>query len=289
MPLTPNGTAYTLYSAPIAGTGAGTCRWGIADAHLGDTGIPTILYAHGANGDSKQFQDLAAWAEMRNWLIDNGWLWIEGSGGGTQSWGNDNARNAYVAYLDHVAGVLDIGDVVPLGRSMGGLVSYWLYSQSSIKDQCVGLIVNSGVTSMAAAGPYFGLPLWQAFGTTTLDDFLVASADYDPLGFDVDLWDGLNILELVGTADTTVPPDDHAYAIRALWEGHPAMDLLTVRQSGDHSASNGCYHEVGSMTAFLNLVTGVTPPLPGTIFRRRAAYYIGPDMLRYPLVVTTSS
>lgn len=124
MPNTSNGTAYTTYTATPSG--AGQILW--AKPNTATTDIPIVLYLHGANGGYNQFTTLSAWSGLRDWLIDNGWGWIEGAGGGAQPWGNAASRAAYRAAFDHVDARLDIGPVVILARSMGGLVGHWLFT-----------------------------------------------------------------------------------------------------------------------------------------------------------------
>lgn len=268
MPTTATGTAYTITTS--TSTGYGTCLVAVADAHASDADVPTILYAHGASGSYNQFMTLAAWTELRDWLIDNGCAIVEGGGGltdsaGAQNWGNANARLAYVAYLAWAAGIIDVGPVVPLGRSMGGVVAPWLYLSSSIASQCVGLIVNSGVqtlsygtvsdanTDLRPSGQYFGSAIQAAYGAGSYGAFVTASHDHDPMNFDPALWDDAVVLQLVGDADTTVSPSTRgAYPLRALYAGRPTVDLLDVRSGGDHSGTNGSYLQVAAQTAFLS-------------------------------------
>lgn len=288
MPTTPNGTAYTTFSATVAG--ADTVRWAVADETAEDSNIPVVLYAHGSGGASNQFETLAAWAGLRNWLIDNGWAWIEGLGGGNKSWGNAAARTAYENSYLHVAGILDLGAVVPLGRSMGGVVASWLYTESTvIEPVSVGCIINSGVQSLAAwyeAG-IDQAAVMAAFNADNESEFYSNIAGFDPLTRPASLWDGKNVIQLVGTADTTVPPGDHGYAMRAHYSGRPTIDDLDVRVGGDHSATNGSYLETDAMTTFLMEVTGTTPPPPGPrlFYRNVARYWIDNDLNRRAIQV----
>lgn len=286
MPITQNGTAYTVYSSTE--TGYGTAYYAVSDAAKNNSDIPTILYAHGAQGASNQFATLPAWQGLRDWLIDGGCAWIEGGGGitdadGAQGWGNAGSRAAYVAYLNWAAGLIDIGPVVPLGRSMGGLVAPWLYLSSSIASLCVGLIVNSGVQTLTygelnsivlnpdlpandpgqtsypprlsrrPTGQYFSPKIWEAYGATDFASFSEAAHDYDPMNFDPALWNGKKVLQLVGDKDYTATPEVRgAYPLREVYAGRPAVDLLDVRIGGDHSGTNGSYLQVAPMTAFLS-------------------------------------
>jgi pimeloyl-ACP methyl ester carboxylesterase len=288
MPTTPNGTVYTVYSATV--TDAGTVKWGVADAAAGTANIPAILYCHGSGGASNQFETLSAWTGLRNWLMDNGFAWIEGTGGGTKSWGNEAARIAYDTSYAHVAGVLDLGPVIPLGRSMGGVVAQYLFTQSPVvAPACVGAIINSGVQSLAAwyeAGIDQPAVL-SAYGATDSASFYAAIEGYEPLDFPATAWAGKKIIQLVGDSDTTVPAEDHGLAMRAHYAGQPSLDLLDIRAGGDHSATNGSYLEVDDMVAFISQAMGWVAPEPETLYfyRSRARYYIGDDLRRYALAM----
>ncbi|NKR75862.1 alpha/beta hydrolase [Rhodococcus hoagii] len=278
MPATSSGTSYTVYTS--AGTGYGTAAYAVADAHKNDTDIPTILYTHGAGGAYNQFATLAAWSGLRDWIIDHGGAWVEGSGGLTEAagqgnWGNTGARAAYVAYLEWAATKIDIGPVIPLGRSMGGVIAPWLYLRSPIASQCAGMIVSSGVQTLTygtrdsvngalkPTGQYFGQAILDAYGAADYAEFVTKSADFDPMNFMPSLWDGKKVLQLVGTADATVPRAVRgADPLRAIYSGRLSDDRFDVREGGDHSQGNGTYLQVSAMTAFLTDIAfaNVGPP-----------------------------
>lgn len=261
MPTTPNGTLYTVgtLSDPVAGT----VVYGYPDGHAPD--MVTLLYAHGAGGAANQFAALAAWTGLRNALIDAGAGWIESTGGGDRSWGNDAARAAYVRAHEMVAAIIDLGQIIVLGRSMGGLVAQWLYTQSNIPNM-VGLIINSGVQDIVA---YYDDntdtgrgQMRAAWGATDSATFYAAVAGKNPVEWDPSLWAGKHVHQLVGSLDTTVPPTRHAYPMRARYAGQPETDVLTVRQGGDHGQTNGAYLEVDAMMQFIGSVADLTPPAP---------------------------
>jgi pimeloyl-ACP methyl ester carboxylesterase len=284
VPSTAAGTAYTVFT-DSSDPDAGTARWAYRDSLEGASNIPTILYLHGAGAGSNQFETLTAWTTLRNWLIDNGWAWIEGTGGGTQPWGNAASRTAYRATFDIADAEFDIGPLVILARSMGGLAGHWLFTQDPvIKVRSVGFIGNSEVANLAAA---YASGNWTdamraAYGVSTDVGFASASEGFDPLLFSASLWAGKKVLEIVGTADTTVPRADHGLAMRTHWAGQPALDLLTTRSGGDHSGTNGSYLEVDAMTAFLLEVTGEAPepPPPPRMFRVAKRYIIDSSGVR---------
>lgn len=271
MPTTASGTAYTVHSTALSG--AGTCYWAVADSRAASAGIPTILYAHGSGGAGNQFATLAAWQGLRDWLIDNGWAWVEGDGGGGSSWGNPDSRAAYLDYLAHVETQIATGPVVLLGRSMGGLVTAWLYTHSERAGTFAGWINNSGVSTLfegltdgsggaltKSTGRYFGSALWAAWGASDYDGWAAAVAadgQAAPEQYAPAVWTNKKVLCCYGDADTTVPWSSRgASVLRTLWSGLPSVDLVSVRPGGDHTSTNGSYLDVGPMTAFL---AGIAP------------------------------
>lgn len=280
MPSTASGTAYTVRTSTA--TGYGTTAMTVADAHLGDVNVPTVLYCHGASGAYDQFASLSAWQGLRDWLIDNGCAIVEGAGGltdaaGAQHWGNADARLAYVAYVAHWDTVIDIGPIVPLGRSMGGAVTPYLFLQSALASRCVGYIGNSAVqtftvgtvsdpnTDLRPTGQYFSTGTYPAYGVSTYAGFVAAASAFDPMGIPASAWDGKKVIQLWGDADTTVPYATRgAGPLRALYAGRPAIDRTDIRAGGDHSGTNGSYLQVSAMTAFLTEIGFVTPPAPQT-------------------------
>lgn len=289
MPTTPNGTYYTIEEAPVGGRGKAS--WMIAHGHRGDANIPTLVYAHGSGGSYNQFATLEAWATLRNWLIDHGWLIIEGTGGGAMAgpsnWGNYGARVAYPAYEDHVKQFFRTGPTFLLGRSMGGLVTAWMYVKSG--REYAGWINNSGVSTLftgtssgtknsgSNSAYYFSSKSYPAYGASTYAEMREAADGAAPERWSPTVWNGRNILCCYGTADPTVPFSTRgAGPLRTRWAGRLAIDAVEARSGGDHSASNGSYHQVRDMTDFLQQVLEATPdPEPPAI------YYVGSSMKRY--------
>lgn len=271
MPTTPNGTAWTSFSTTVPG--ASTVRWARPDA-LAASPIPALLYFHGAGGASNQFETLTAWTGLREWALDHGWGWIEGSMGGSNAWGNpatDTASDTAFAYVD---GILDISAVVVLGRSMGGLGSARAYHRRRATDpRFVGLMVNSGVQDLLYAYTHddgrWESAINSAWGVTDLTGFTAAATGYNPIDGPASSWDGANVLQLWGTDDDLVIPADNGIAMRTMYAGHPAIDAHDIRVGGDHSGTNGSYLQVDAMTTFMQTVLGETPtpPDPGTAFR----------------------
>lgn len=287
MPTTAAGTAYTVTTATMPSGGTGVLV--VANAHANDANIPTMIYAHGSQGAYNQFLTTAAWTEFREWIIDNGGAFLEGTGGptdaiGKSNWGAPGARTFYTELFAWGEGIIDVGLLFVNGRSMGAIVATWLYLLSNIASRITGLIVSSGVQTLAygtAGGAASQAPTVDYFGTTCRAAYgvadsgnesadiaaaITASAPYDPMNFDPNLWTGKNVIQLVGDADTTVPPAVRgAYPLRALYAGKPAIDRLDVRAGGDHFATNGTYHQVAPMTAFLSDLgfgTAVEEPEP---------------------------
>lgn len=288
MPTTPNGTTYTLSTADLGVHGA--AYWAVADAEAGSADLPFVLYCHGAGGGANQFATLAAWSGLRNWLIDNGFGWVEGLGGGLQPWGNPASEHAYDAAFAHVDGLFDIGSVVVLGRSMGGAVASRLYHAHRGTDpRFVGLISNSGVSDLAWAYDYDGGRWTDAFntawGVTSKPEFLAAVTGLNPIDGPASAWAGASVLQMWGDVDTTVTPADNAIAMRTMYAGSPTLDVADVRAGGDHSAANGSYQQVDAMAAFLAEVTGMEPPPPPTptMYRADTGIFLSLGGERYAL------
>lgn len=248
-------------------SGAGTVVWGIADASATSPDRGFVLYCHGAGGAADQFATMSAWAGLRNWLIDNGWGWVEGTGGGANAWGSPASQTAYETALAHVSGLHSITKVVVLGRSMGGLVGARLYwSNRSSDSRYKGFISNSGVQDLVWAYDWDGGRWTDAFnaawGVSSKAGLISASAGMNPVDGPPSRWSGANVIQLWGDADTTVPAQYNGEAMRTMYATRPTIDRVDIRGGGDHSATNGSYTRVQPMTDFLLAVTGGTPPTP---------------------------
>lgn len=263
MPTTVTGTAFTTTTTTLAM--GDQAIYALPDSQIAATNVPVVLYAHGDGGAYDQLTSVDAWTGLRTWLLDYGWGWVESAGAGISTWGSAAARTSYEQAFTWMAGLVGIGPVVVLGRSMGGLAAYWLATQSAVvAPRTVGLIISSGVTDLAFRYHRYAEPSKQsqmraAYGAVDDADWDAKTVGYDPMLFPLSTWDGRKILQLVGTADTNVVPEANAYAIRSRWLGRPAMDELVVRQGGDHETSNGTFFEVRAMTSFLTRVAA-TPP-----------------------------
>lgn len=287
MPTTAAGTTYTTrtFTTP-AGEQA---LWGIADAHVNSKNVPLVIYCHGNSGPYNQFSTSVPYAGLRNWLIDNGWAWVESAGGGLSSWGNAAARTSYRESFDHVAANLDIGEVVVHGSSMGGLVAYWLYiNEPTISAKAVGLIIASGTTDLEArigAPPGDG-SIRNAFGLAADgSDWAAKMSGYDPMKYPLEVWRGKKVLQLYGTDDTTVPGAIHGQAWLDKYSSVCAVADRDVRVGGDHSNTNGSWLQTSAFTAFLNKVAPVRedPPPAADVMRVDRAYLVGANLKLYPL------
>lgn len=301
MPSTAAGTAFTTVTINL-GAPHGVMHYTVADAHVGDTDIPTILYAHGAGGADDQFVTLPAWRGLRDWLLDRGWAIVEGSGGsavGAQNWGNPASRAAYLAYLARAELVLALGIVVLLGRSMGGLVTAYLYAHDTA-GRFAGWINNSGVSTAfvgdtsgskdvsAATGWYFTPTMWDSWGVSSVAtlEAAMSAADAIPEEWAASIWAGKNILCCYGNADTTVPWSTRgAGPLRDIWAGEPAIDSVALKAGGDHSGTAGSYLQVAEMTAFLIELLGEEPPEPvdPVVYVTGASWFLGENRRRFPL------
>lgn len=250
MTRTRNGTPYTSVTFEAAGE---LSIFAVANSVAANSAIPTLLYAHGNTGLHDQFTHGPMWQKLRDALIDEGWAYVESAGGGPSSWGNQQSRDAYEAAISQVDGMLDIGAIAVLGRSMGGLVGAWIATQSTlVAHRCVGIIFNSAVTDLKSK-------LWhdliaEAHGAEDEGEFAALTAPYDPMQFPLSVWEGRNAQWLVGTADALVPPAVNGVALR----DHVAEKLnlaeIVVVEGANHSAAAGTYNEVDTMMGFLRRV-----------------------------------
>jgi hypothetical protein len=320
MPTTANGTVYTVYTATI--DGLGRVRYIVADNAKTRTNLPCILYAHGANGGLGSFSGGAGSALLRDWLMDHGWVLIEGEGGPYDStgasfnwWGAPISRQAYRAYFLYVAQLLSIGIVVAMGASMGGLVTKWLATRSDIASRIVGYLGLAAVATLfygnydtvptdnpnninQRSGRYFAAPpnysIWSAYGVNNYEDFEVAAASSAPELWEPSVWANKRILEVYADNDIAVPWNPRgASRLRELRAGVPLVDIahsigtFTTGPDGvGHDLAAGWGMPMDVVTEFLtSLIPPVDPdPGPTEAFYATSGYFVN-DGTRYPIVV----
>lgn len=272
--VTPHGTAWTSYAATLGEHG--DARWMVSDRAATDRRVPTVLYLHGAGHAEDHFEQATVWAPLRQRLMDEGWAVVEGLGGTDEMaphhWGRPATQLAYRAYLEHVETRLDLGPVVLLGRSMGGIVGCLLYVRDPVLSSRVsGLLLHqaacdlraladvpAGGNNASGTGQFWPF-LWRAWGATDRASFLAASAGHDPMAWGPEVWSGKNLWVGVATGDETVPPDDHGLALRRRWQGRPRLDRLDTRLGGNHTYQ-GLFGSVDPIMSFLYAATRATPP-----------------------------
>lgn len=271
MAVTASGTVYTVHNITLGGDNP--TYWAVADAHAADADIPTLIYTHGNSGSASQFTSFSAWSGLRDWWIDNGGAYVEGLGGGS-TFGNQAARDAYEESFAYVQTQIDVGRVAVLGRSMGGIVGYWLASQSPlVAPLCDALIINSGTTDLTVrSGGYPGAAEFQNWFGINPDgsNFESVMDEFDPMRQPLSDWTGRNVMQLWGSADTTVDPDVHGKAWIAKYGGSVALLATDERAGGDHTQTNGSYLQTAPMTAFLAeamSIGDVAPPDEPSMYR----------------------
>ncbi|MEV7875564.1 hypothetical protein [Microbacterium sp. NPDC089188] len=231
-----------------------------------------VLYTHGADGAANQFTDNAGpWPlSFREWLIDNGFGWVEGTGGGLQSWGNRASETAYNELIDYVDKRYTVDQWLVLGRSMGGVVATRIYqarrnaearngtpyrNPSRENTRWIGLIINSGTQNLLGQYDYQNgarrPQMNAAWGVDNRDAFVAAIAGLNPIDGPPSAWQASRVLQMWGTADDVVVPATNGEAMRAMYAGVPELDLVDIRVGGDHSSANGSYARVGVMTSFI--------------------------------------
>lgn len=260
MATTPAGTAYKATAATLP---SGQVVWLGAPV---DGATKFVLYTHGAGGTANQFTDNSGpWPiALREWLVDRGFGWVEGTGGGLQPWGNLASQAAYNELINYVEARYAVTQWVVLGRSMGGVVATRIYQARRTSDpRWVGLIINSGTQNLIAQYDYQNgarrPEMNTAWSVSDRAAFVAAVNGLNPIDGPPASWTGARVLQMWGTADDVVVPTTNGEAMRTMYAGRPEIDRVDIRLNGDHSAANGSYKQTSAITAFITDIT--TPKL----------------------------
>lgn len=264
--ITAQGTTYT--QTDFTPPGGELSLYGIADNRIDAANVPTILYCHGATGAYNQFTE-SRWDKFRDAIIDAGWAWIESTGYSGTNWGNPQSIAGYKAAYNHAAAnFINVGTLVVLGRSMGGLSgSYLALKDPDIAPLVDGLIINSGVQDLyqMTFGPNGATDGTQtavkaAYGLAAdLSDFDAKTSAYDPMKFDAALYAGKKVFWTVGDKDAVVVPSLQGIKQRNRVAHNPAYSILDVLVDGGHgSGATGTYDRVTQMMSFLEIAQGKT-------------------------------
>lgn len=268
MPTTPNGTAYTVYS--FTSSAGEPCRRAIADASFSDPDVPLVIFCHGNPGvdtSSADFQFSQGYTTQRNWLMDNGWGYVEGHGAGA-NWGNQDARAAYRAMYDDTLGVWDVGWNVVIGRSMGGLVGAYLASRDpKISRRCRGFVHLSATADLtnrySTASASDRAALLAAYDAPDETSLMWAVRDHDPLLVLPEAWYQRNAIVQYDTGDVSVPP-----AINAIpWFDRFGPQLTIGRTvsttGGDHNSTpNNPVHAAATIAFLQDVLIPYEEPSP---------------------------
>jgi pimeloyl-ACP methyl ester carboxylesterase len=242
MPTTPNGTPYTVTT--FTSSAGETCRRGIADPAADDVNLPLVLFCHGNPGvdvTSADQQFTQGYTTQRNWLMDNGWGYVEGHGAGA-NWGNQASRSAYRAmYVDTLA-VWDVGWNVIIGRSMGGLVGAYLAARDPlISRRCRGFVHLSATADLtnrySTASASDKAALLTAYSAPDPSALAWAVKDHDPLLVPPAFWTGRNAIVQYDTGDVSVPPAVNAIPWFDRFAPQLAIGRTTVTTGGDHNST----------------------------------------------------
>jgi pimeloyl-ACP methyl ester carboxylesterase len=256
MPTTPNGTAYTVY--PFTSSAGEPCWRAIADSAFSDEHVPLVIFCHGNPGtdiNSANQQFGQGYTTQRNWLMDNGWGYVEGHGAGA-NWGNQDARAAYRAMYVDTLTEWDVGWNVVLGRSMGGLIGAYLAARDPmISRRCRGFVSLSGTADLtnrySTASASDRAALLAAYDAPDESSLMWAVRDHDPLLVDPAAWYERRASIQYDTGDASVPP-----AINALpWIDRFGAQLALLRQTsttgGDHNSTPNSPTHAAATIAFL--------------------------------------
>lgn len=272
MPTTPNGTAYTVY--PFTSSAGESCRRAIADASFSDANVPLVIFCHGNPGTdvtSADQQFTQGYTTQRNWLIDNGWGYVEGHGAGA-NWGNQDARAAYRAMYDDTLAVWDVGWNVVIGRSMGGLVGAYLASRDpKISRRCRGFVHLSATADLtnrySTASTSDKAALLAAYDAPDATSLAWAVKDHDPLLVLPAAWHGRNAIVQYDTGDVSVPATVNAIPWLERFGPELEISRTTVTTGGDHNSTPNSPVHAAATIQFLQdvLIPYVEPsPIVGT-------------------------
>jgi len=259
MPTTPAGTQYTVY--PFTSSAGESCRRAIADGSFSDPDVPLVIFCHGNPGTddtSADQQFTQGYTVQRNWLIDNGWGYVEGHGAGA-NWGNQDARAAYRAmYVDTLA-VWDVGWNVVIGRSMGGLIGAYLASRDPmISRRCRGFVHLSATADLtnrySTASASDKAALLAAYDAPDESSLMWAVRDHDPLLVSPPAWHERRAIVQYDTGDVSVPPTVNA--IPWIDRFGPELEPLRtyVTSGGNHNTTPNDPGHAAATIAFLQEV-----------------------------------
>ena len=248
----------TTFTTP----GGDTSRVGIPDRIAPGGTVKLLIYCHGVGGNHAEFA-LADYNNLRSWMNLNGWAFLESNAQGP-TWGNDTARAYYRAAFDHVDARYDVTDVVLFGRSMGGIVSSWLYlNDTAISPLARGLILCSAVQDMewaydfSTSASVFRTQMQTAYGTTNRATTFAAITNHNPIGFSPATYTGKKVLFQSGTEDGIVAHTTNVAAQQAR-----VASVLAVNGSdylpGDHYVTRPRWAEHSAFMA-----SAIPPPEPG--------------------------
>jgi len=124
---------------------------------------------------------------------------------------------------------------------MGGLIAYWLATQSEFASEVVGLLINSGTTDLtlrqSVAADADLVEIDSAYGSTDTASFLANSVGHDPLLLPASLWDEMKVLQVWSTGDTTVVPAQHGQAWLEEFGNACAYAAASIRSGGYHGTA----------------------------------------------------
>jgi len=273
MPTTPNGTAYTVTS--FTSSAGEPCRRAVADAVADDLEIPLVIFCHGNPGadvSSADTQFSSGYTTQRNWMMDNGWAYVEGHGAGA-SWGNQDARAAYRAMYDDTLAAWDIGWNVVIGRSMGGLVGAYLAARDpKISRRCRGFVHLSATADLtnrySTASTADKAALLTAYDAPDATSLAWAVKDHDPLLVLPEAWYGRNAVVQYDTGDVSVPPEVNALPWFERFGPQLAIGRTVSTSGGDHNSTPNRATHAAATIAFLQdvLIPYEEPsPIVGTL------------------------
>lgn len=288
MPITPDGTAYTIEENGETENGA-RARWYVADHLRASTEVPLLLFSHG-NGATYTSLDTTAQGQIRDWLVDHGWAVFEADSGGTSNFGNDAAQQSFIDGLAWVDSRIDVGTIAAMGVSMGGVAAYWMASLSPMADRINHVIIQQGVSDLTyryTATTSGTQVLGYAYGigwspTVNMDAWNIAADGHDPMWTELSAWEGKHVLQLWDDADATVAWEDHGEK----WVGKYGQIATTeVVGTAGYGHTFNPSHRAAAYDFLSRVIAPPTipPQEQGEVWKIRQHRIVGDDFRLYPI------
>lgn len=209
------------------------------------SGVKVCMFFHGSGGDdylshisSFSGTQFAARDTVLGLMAD-GWTVISSTGGPiTDHWGNPNSWSATQAALAWLKSIVNVGTLVVVGQSMGGLSSLRAAAFYDGVSKWYGIAPCTNLDWLYLNQPAFTASMNTAYGSSDHATFLTASAGCDPMTFAVTEFDGLEMRAAASYSDVTVDRVNNTDALVTRLGAHPASFTVLTSTGGHSDPSN---------------------------------------------------